>query len=107
MDFVTAVEASGERHNIAALQVWVDPRFPDAHQDLALRAFIERLSIREGGVVALIRYNASDGFVLFPPSMTGGQGWIENHDGIHGDEHTAEEKFEYLGDLMTKALFKE
>lgn len=56
---------------LMVLQIWVDPLYPDAHKDPALRKLLD-----DNGIVALIRYGRADGFALFPPSFTGG-GWEE------------------------------
>lgn len=97
-DYVTAVSDTGERQTIGVLQVWVDPRHPDAHRDPALRAFLDRYG-GEKGMGAIIRYGSSEGFTLFPPSLTGGR-WIEHRGGIAEHEHSAAEKMEVLGGLF-------
>lgn len=58
------------------LQVWVDPKRRDAWKDPALLAMLERQS-----VVALIRYSATEGFTLFPPSRTADHQWHEEGGG--------------------------
>ena len=95
-DYVTAVSETGERQHVPVLQIWVDPRHPEAHRDPALRAFLDSYGGGKG-MAAIIRYSSSDGFVIFPPSMTGGLGWIEKRDGIADREHTAAERFAVLG----------
>lgn len=97
-DYVTAVSDTGERQTIGVLQVWVDPRHPDAHRDPALRDFLDRYG-GEKGMAAIIRYGSSEGFTLFPPSLTGGR-WIEHRGGIAEHEHSAAEKMEVLGGLF-------
>lgn len=56
------------------VQVWVDPARPDAHEDPALRAWLEDVA-RRPGFPALIRWNQSDGFVLFAPVLTASGEW--------------------------------
>jgi len=71
-DYITVTSGeTGERVDFAVLQVWVDPLYPDAHKDPALRAYIDAKVMP-----ALIRYGRRDGFTLFPPSVTGA-GWRE------------------------------
>lgn len=79
----------GEPYQLPVLQIWVDPLFPDAHRDPALRRYLAKVG--EQGLAALIRFNASDAFVLFPPAMTGSD-FVE-HSGSRslGREHTASE----------------
>jgi hypothetical protein len=89
-DFVTIrSHASGEEIYISVLQIWCDPKHPDAHRDPQLRRYLD-----EGGHIALVRYNSRDGFAIFPPSRTGG-GWFEQS-GMSGREHTFSELLDVL-----------
>lgn len=101
-DFITATEPGKEPIQIPVVQVWVDPRYPEAHRDPELRAFIARRG-EEAGMAALIRYSSSRGFVLFPPALTGGD-WIENRDGVGDREHTAAEVYSVVPDQLAKAV---
>lgn len=102
-DFVTAVPADGgEAIAIPAVQVWVDPKYREAHRDPELRAFLARRG-EEDGAAAIIRYSSTDGFVLVPPALTGGE-WVERRDGISEREHTAAEKHRVAGDMMVRAV---
>jgi hypothetical protein len=75
-DFITQIDnETGERQDIMAVQVWVDPKYPDAHRDPELRAFL--LKEGEAGRVGLIRYDERKGFVLFPPNMVADGQWHE------------------------------
>ena len=75
-DYVDIVEnATGKRQSIPVHQVWVDPLYPDAHRDAALRAWLAREG--ERGVAAIVRLNERDGFVLFPPAMAEDRQWHE------------------------------
>lgn len=85
-DYIKLTEkATGEPIKVPCLQVWLDPRYPDAHHDPALRAYLERRG--QEGVLALIRKDAYEGFVLWPPSMTN-CGWQIQH-GTPEGEHSA------------------
>lgn len=77
---------TGAGTKLPVIQIWVDPKFPDAHRDPALRAYLERRG-REG-FAALIRYDSREGFVLFPPAMTGA-GFAEKTSGFNEPEHSA------------------
>jgi hypothetical protein len=75
-DYVTLRNnQTGEDTKVEIVQVWVDPDFPDAHRDPALRAYLARRG--EEGVAALIRYDSSRGFALFPPAMSSDGQWHE------------------------------
>lgn len=75
-DTIIMTPAGGEPIEMSVLQVWLDPRFPDAHLDPALRSYID-----EAGTAALMRWDERRGFVLFPPSVTGSGQWHEEHAG--------------------------
>lgn len=102
-DFVTAVQQGGERIEFPVVQVWVDPKYPHAHRDPALRTYLAKRG-EEDGAAAIIRYGASDGFVLIPPALNTAGEWIEHRDGIADREHTAAEKHRVVGDLMARAV---
>jgi len=90
-DFVTLVDnATGKETNIEVVQVWCDVRFPDAHKDPDLRAYLERRG--HEGKAAIIRYSELHAFTLFPPSITGDT-WREFHGGTVKPERTPEERF--------------
>jgi hypothetical protein len=79
--------------HIEVVQVWVDP----AHR-LAHRAPSFRRWLAEKNKPAIIRYSSREGFVLFPPAMTDGQGWVEHESGLMSEHtHTLEEKAAALG----------
>jgi hypothetical protein len=80
-DFVTTGDA--RKVKIPIVQVWCDPRYPDAHRDPALRAWI----IRQRGFAALIRYNDIDALFLLPPTMSDTGDWEE----IGGNRTNCEE----------------
>ena len=54
---------------------WVDPARRDAHHSQAFRKYVEQQT-----VPVLVRYSSSEGFVIFPPSMTGRQEGIVEHE---------------------------
>jgi hypothetical protein len=62
---------TGERHDMEVIQIWIDPAYPDAHRDPALRRYLDRQK-----KAALIRFNERDSIFLAPPSVTG-EGWYE------------------------------
>lgn len=75
-DYVTARNnETGEETHVQVLQIWVDPKFPDAHHDPALRQYLLRRG--EEGIAAIIRYGSAKAFTLFPPNMSGDGQWHE------------------------------
>ena len=95
-DYVTAVPDDGPKMTIPVVQVWCDPKFPDAHRDPALRSYLQR-RCEQDGFAAIIRYDAGRGFVLFPPGMTGGD-WVESErTSVGGPEHSQADIAKALG----------
>jgi hypothetical protein len=85
-DFVTVRdEETGRKQHLEVVQIWVDPRYPDAHRDPALRAFLEREA--ERGVVALVRWDNARGMVIFPPALSADGQWHEVYSGLNVKEH--------------------
>jgi Putative zinc- or iron-chelating domain len=89
-DFVT-----GDGDPIPVIQVWVDPDYPNAHEDPALRDYLERRG--KEGYGALIRYDASEAFFLVPPSLSDDGRWHEIKGQTNPQEHTIEDKIQALG----------
>ena len=92
-DFITLSEG-GEVITVEVVQVWVDPKYPDAHKDPALREYLLRLG--ENSVAAIIRYGSDNAFVLFPPSMCADKQWHEERNGTNVPEPTPEQLIEGL-----------
>ena len=87
-DFVTAQNEGEPPIRIGAVQVWCDPRHPEAHRDPALRAWLDRRG--QDGLVAIIRYGSSDGFTLVPPSLSGTGEWMEIKSGVETQHSIAD-----------------
>jgi hypothetical protein len=92
-DFVTTGDTRAIK--IPIVQVWCDPRYPDAHRDPALRAWI----IRQTGFAALIRYNDRDALFLLPPYMSDTNEWEEI-----GGNRTNMEEGTHRADQIAAAL---
>lgn len=96
-DFISIDEHNGlPPRRIPVIQIWIDPRFPDAHRDPALRDYIERRSLKQGGAAALIRFDNERAIVLFPPSLTDENQWHEEASGLQAKQHTFAEIAEVL-----------
>ena len=61
---------------IPAVQVWIDPDYPDAHRDPKLRAWLAEMGKQD--YVALIRYDHKETLTLIPPNMTHDGQWHEH-----------------------------
>jgi hypothetical protein len=95
-DFITITPDGEEPQNIQVAQVWIDPKYPDAHRDPALRRWMFRRA--QAGVATIVRYNAKDAIVIFaPPFDVGGQ-WHEITSGMKSVKtHTLDEMVAALG----------
>jgi hypothetical protein len=94
-DFVTAQDPKLGKIKIPAVQIWVDPKFPDAHRDPALRAWL----IRRTGFVGLVRVkNDGSDLVLIPPYMMDTGEWLEKtHGNVQEGNHSFAQVLEVLG----------
>jgi hypothetical protein len=90
-DFITINHnETGEQQNIQVTQVWIDPKYPDAHRDPALRRWMVRRA--EEGKAALVRFNAHDAIVIFAPPFDAAGEWHEITSGMTAVKtHTLEE----------------
>jgi hypothetical protein len=58
-DFITIQDnETGALTKVEVVQIWVDPRRPDAHRDPALRAYLERRAAE--GKAALVRFDSKE-----------------------------------------------
>lgn len=97
-DFITTLDnETGEKNNIQVVQIWIDPKHPEAHRDPALRRWMFRRA--QEGKAALVRFNSKDGLVIFAPPFDKAGQWHEfdssNMQSVKS--HTLEEMVEALG----------
>jgi hypothetical protein len=89
-DFVTLRnDETGDLQHIQVVQIWVDPRYPDAHRDPALRAYLERRG--QDNVAGLVRWDNQLGMAIFPPAMSSNGQWNEKRSDLRTAEHTTAE----------------
>lgn len=95
-DYVGVQDANTkEFRKIAAVQVWVDKRFPDAHRDPALRDYLNRRAEKDG-MVAIIRFGSDNALVLLAPAFTGTDEWREHVSEMHLREPDAFDKLKHV-----------
>lgn len=76
-------------HAFRVLQIWVDPRVPNAHRDPALRTWLAaRWDTHEE--LGLVRFDSRRAIVLVPPILTDGE-WLEAPGSQTVAEHTPAE----------------
>lgn len=96
-DYVTlANNATGERNPVQVVQIWVDPDYPDAHRDPALRAYLERRA-KEGIAAIVRRNNNKSGLVIFAPELSVDCQWHEVESNFREEPHTLEQVAAALG----------
>ncbi|WP_456679369.1 MULTISPECIES: hypothetical protein [unclassified Bradyrhizobium] len=97
-DFITiAPDDGGDPQNIQVVQVWIDPKHPDAHRDPALRRWMLRRA--EEGKAALVRLNQHDAIVIFAPPFDAKGEWHEIKSGMKAVKtHTFAEVLQALGE---------
>jgi tRNA isopentenyl-2-thiomethyl-A-37 hydroxylase MiaE len=86
---------TGTAEYVEVVQIWVDPNYPEAHRDPALRAYIERRS--HEGVAALIRWDNTEGMVIFAPAMSGDRRWHEVTQALSSEQHSLADVVKALG----------
>jgi hypothetical protein len=96
-DFITIThDETGEKQNIQVVQIWIDPKYPDAHRDPALRRWMFRRA--QDGIATIVRYNAKDAIVIFAPPFDAEGQWHEIKSGMQSVKtHTLNEMIEALG----------
>jgi hypothetical protein len=78
-DHIGIKPPDGEPFTMLVVQVWVDPAFPDAHRDPALRRYLQRRA-EQDDMAAIIRYSDTDGFALFAPHFDKTNGEWHEHE---------------------------
>lgn len=75
-DFVTALDNdTGKSVRVPVIQIWCDPKQPDAWRDPALKDFLLRYGAK--GHAAIIRFDAYKATAVIPPNMGANGEWRE------------------------------
>jgi hypothetical protein len=89
-DYVTMPHpGSGTLQHIQVVQIWIDPRHPEAHRDPALRRYLERRG--QEGMVALVRFDCHNSILLVPPNLSHDGEWHEIPNRASQQEHTMDD----------------
>lgn len=76
-DYVTMrPNDGGEATKIPVIQVWVDPAFPEAHRQPALRAYMLQMAERHR-VATILRWSSTAALTVFPPPFSADGAWHE------------------------------
>ena len=105
-DFITTLDHdTGVTRHLEVVQVWIDPKHPEAHRDPALRRWMFRRALE--GKATLVRFNAMDAIVVFAPPFDRGGQWHEMPSD-NGPPHSPEEKLLQLGrEALVRAVTME
>lgn len=82
-----------EKADLPVLQIWCDPKHPEAHRDPALRRYLAAVGEKHG-CAALVRIQntaGSSGITLIPPCMSETGDFLEIPSDPLGYEHSAEQ----------------
>ena len=82
MPDMIGIDENGVTRDCMVVQVWVDPNFPNAHRDPALRRYLEALAETDR-MPALVRCG-SVGLVLIAPSLNTSGEWQEIRSQVRG-----------------------
>lgn len=85
---------TGKIVHMPAVQVWVDPKYPHAHRDPNLRAYL--LTQKAEGF-AIVRYGSCDGLVLIPPHRSHTGDWLEKQS-VYAEDLPGETHDKAIGD---------
>jgi hypothetical protein len=100
-DFVIAVEQDGTERKVEVVQCWIDPRYPDAHQDKAFRDFVETQAME--GKICLLRFGSHDAKTLFAPCQTpDGTFYLRDSQMTSSPTHSPREILEALTEISRK-----
>jgi hypothetical protein len=102
-DYITAQDnETGEDRHIQVVQIWIDPKHPEAHRDPALRRYVERRA--NEGTAALVRFDERKATVLFAPAFSVDGQWHEIDTGISEQQHEIEDVVRALGAPPTMVI---
>jgi hypothetical protein len=104
-DFITIKPHDGSApQNMQVAQIWIDPKYPDAHRDPALRRWMVRRA--EQGIAAIIRSSEREAFVVFaPPFDAAGGEWHEIRSDMRpGPSHSLAETVQALGGAVSVVI---
>ena len=97
-DYVDSTDERGS-FKTPVIEVWCDPKYPDAWRDPNLLAYLEEQASKHG-FAALIRYNSHDAIFVAAPCLSADRRWIIKQSGMKtGPAHSWEQKLEALGDM--------
>jgi hypothetical protein len=94
-DYIT-LQMGDDKINLQVVQIWVDPKYPHAHRDEALREWL--FDLGEKRIASIIRYNEKECLCIFPPNLSDDGRWHEvpGNPSIARNQHSINEIIEAL-----------
>ena len=71
---------------VEVLQIWVDPKRPEAHRAPELRAYLHQVAGKHR-IPALVRWNSADAMLIVAPPLTENGEWFEGGGAINTREN--------------------
>jgi hypothetical protein len=99
-DFIT-LKVNEKVSHVEVVQIWCDPKYPDAHRDPALRRWVENLA--KQGIVAMVRYNEEESTIIFAPSMSDDGQWHEIKASDPRVTHTRQHSIPEIVEALSKS----
>lgn len=84
----------GPETKVPVVQVWLDPKYPDAWRDPGLLAYLDQRARQ--GFAALVRTSSHQASVLWPPRLTGEREWKIMNSAMCEAEHSADKIVDVL-----------
>jgi hypothetical protein len=104
-DFITVQQNdTGEQQSIQVVQIWIDPNYPDAHRDPALRRWMFRRA--QDGIATLVRFNSRDALTIFPPPFDEHGEWHEVEGGAVQKQHSLMDMMQALGGTGARVVIE-
>jgi hypothetical protein len=89
-DFISISDnTTAERRHVQVVQIWCDPKHPEAHRDPALRRWLLRRA--EQGVAAIVRFEFPRAVILFAPPLAQDGAWHEVENATREQTHSFSE----------------
>jgi len=79
---------TGESQERSVIQLWVDPRFPNAYRAPIVRRAIEEIA-RMFGMATLVRIGSWEAFLVLAPGLSPNGDWFETRSNISVPENSA------------------
>jgi hypothetical protein len=78
-DYVLLTDEAGKEQQVSVVQIWCDPKRPDAWRTPDVKAYIQR-RFDEDNMATIVRYSNVDAITVFAPGFFANHDrWVERH----------------------------